>query len=333
MLSRVTVALDKREGSIIYDALAPAAAELAQAFIELDLTERRVSLEYATGDDLTRKSYEFGVFRKKATYAVRKGTFNNTVPIDSRFNANGLNYKVVALVSNFDYRLECEQSGEIGNVHTGAIIPIDYITGLTTAVLSDVLIPGSEEETDDQLRERTRLKIVEPSQDGNKAQYIDWALSYEGVGSAKVFPLWNGGNTVRVAITDRLFQPAGSALVNEFQNYLDPNSQGLGNGKAPIGVKVTVSSGTEKQINIKANVVLKAGYLSPEGISEAVNDYLSSITYVTSSVSYMRIAVTLLDCPSIADISDLTINNANTDIALMDDEIPILNNLNLTVVN
>ena len=33
MLSRVPDSLDKREGSIIYDALAPAAAELAQMYI------------------------------------------------------------------------------------------------------------------------------------------------------------------------------------------------------------------------------------------------------------------------------------------------------------
>ena len=37
MMDRVPNNIDKREGSIIYDALAPAAVELAQMYIELDV--------------------------------------------------------------------------------------------------------------------------------------------------------------------------------------------------------------------------------------------------------------------------------------------------------
>lgn len=37
MLDRVPDTVDKREGSIIYDALAPAAAELAKTYMELDV--------------------------------------------------------------------------------------------------------------------------------------------------------------------------------------------------------------------------------------------------------------------------------------------------------
>ena len=36
MLDRVAADVDKREGSIIYDALAPCAAELAQLYIQLE---------------------------------------------------------------------------------------------------------------------------------------------------------------------------------------------------------------------------------------------------------------------------------------------------------
>ena len=36
MLDRVPDTVDKREGSIIYDALAPAAAELAKTYMELE---------------------------------------------------------------------------------------------------------------------------------------------------------------------------------------------------------------------------------------------------------------------------------------------------------
>ena len=36
MMSNVSDSLDKREGSVIYDALSPMAAELAQAYIVID---------------------------------------------------------------------------------------------------------------------------------------------------------------------------------------------------------------------------------------------------------------------------------------------------------
>ena len=38
MLNKIPSSMDKREGSIIYDALAPAAVELTQLYMDLDLT-------------------------------------------------------------------------------------------------------------------------------------------------------------------------------------------------------------------------------------------------------------------------------------------------------
>ncbi|MFC6545371.1 hypothetical protein [Cohnella cellulosilytica] len=50
MLDRVSDDLDKREGSIIYDALAPAAAELAQLYIDLDINYNLSYADSAAGD-------------------------------------------------------------------------------------------------------------------------------------------------------------------------------------------------------------------------------------------------------------------------------------------
>ena len=73
------------------------------------------------------------------------------------------------------------------------------------------------------------------------------------------------------------------------------------------------------------------GYSEPEGAAAAISGYLASVTYVKNNVSYMRIGSTLLDCASIAEISNLTLNGAITDIPLIGDEIPVLNSLNLVV--
>ena len=334
MLDRVPSKYDKRQGGIIWNALAPAAAELAQAYIQLRIANNNTSMDTAAGDELTELCYQNGTFRKGATKAIRKGVFNIDIPLGSRFSAEGdTTYITIEKVKDYEYKLECEQAGEIGNLYSGSIIPIDYIEGLETATLEDVIIPGVEEETDDQLRERHRQRIMNPPQDGNVAQYLDWANRFDGIGTAKVFPLWNGGNTVKVAITDRLFQVADSTLVNAFQKYLDPDSEGLGNGVAPIGAKVTVTGGIKKDINITGNIVLAEGYTEPEGVAEAVSKYLASITYAKNSVSYMRTAVAILDTPSIVDMNNFTLNGGTVDIPLVGEEIPILNSINLTVVS
>ncbi len=334
MLDRVPNKYDKRQGGVIWNALAPAAAELAQAYIELNKVRNNTSIDTATGDELTELCYQNGIVRKGATKAIRKGVFNIDVPLGSRFSAEGdTTYITIEKVKDYEYKLECEQAGEIGNLYSGSIIPIDYIEGLETATLEDVIVPGVEEETDDQLRERHRQSIMNPPQDGNVAQYLDWANRFDGIGTAKVFPLWNGGNTVKVAITDRLFQVADSTLVNAFQEYLDPNSEGLGNGVAPIGVKVTVTGGVRKDINIAGEVVLAEGYTEPEGVAEAVSKYLASITFNKNSVSYMRTAVAILDTPSVADLRNFTLNGTTTDVELIGEEVPTLNSINLTVVN
>lgn len=190
-----------------------------------------------------------------------------------------------------------------------------------------------EGEEDESLRERHRKKIMEPPQDGNDSQYREWAKNFGGIATSKVFPLWNGGNTVKVAITNSLYQVADQQLVDAFQNYLDPGSKGLGNGVAPIGAKVTVTGGIKKGINITGNVVLADGYSEPEGVAEAISDYLASITFNKDSVSYMRTAVAILDSPSISDLNNFTINGGTTDVSIEGEEIPILNSINLTVVS
>lgn len=85
MLDRVPSKYDKRQGGIIWNALAPAAVELAQAYIQLGIANNNTSMDTAAGDELTELCYQNGTFRKGATKAIRKGVFNIDVPLGSRF--------------------------------------------------------------------------------------------------------------------------------------------------------------------------------------------------------------------------------------------------------
>ena len=331
MLSQVTSDVDKREGSIIYDALAPCAYKLAETYYNLSNYADLFYLDSAVGEYLDKKVADYGKTRKSATFAIRKVETTTAVNIGTRWGLSDTTYIITELLSTNVYSATCEQSGEIGNTYSGALENIDNVSGVTAA-LTDIITSGAEEETDDELRARIKAYIINPSQDGNAAQYREWATSYEGIGTAKVFPLWNGGNTVKIAITNGQYLPAEEALIAEFQEYVDPDTAGLGNGVAPIGSKVTITGGTQKDTSVTANVTLADGYTEASGAADAISDYLASITYVKNSVSYMRIGSALLDCASIADINNLTINSGTVDIPLNGDEVPVLTRLTLTVV-
>ena len=67
-LDRVSSSIDKREGSVVYDAIAPAAAELAIMYIELAYLMDRAFPDTESGDDLTKKVRERSIFRTPAQF-------------------------------------------------------------------------------------------------------------------------------------------------------------------------------------------------------------------------------------------------------------------------
>ena len=135
MLDRVPDSMDKREGSIIYDALAPAAVELQLMYIEFDIILQETFADTAPREYLIRRAAERGIIPIAATHAILKGEFTPStlnIPIGARFSCGTLNYAVTEKISDGAYKLECETEGETGNAQFGQMIPIDYIVGLET---------------------------------------------------------------------------------------------------------------------------------------------------------------------------------------------------------
>lgn len=230
MLSRVPDTVDKREGSIIYDACAPAAAELAQMYMELEMNAALSFADTASGEFLTRRAGEFGVNRSPATKAVRRGLFVDdsgkplNVPIGSRYSIEDTVYVVAAAISAGAAELECETPGVVGNTFFGQLLPIDYVAGLATAELADILIPGADEESDDALRERYYDAVNEPAFGGNVADYKQTINAISGVGACKIYPAWAGGGTVKATLIASDWSAPTSALVNQVQTLMDRRS-------------------------------------------------------------------------------------------------------------
>lgn len=330
--------LDNREGSIIFNALAPAALEMAVMYTELDNVLKESFVNTASREYILLGCQQMGmdISRFDATAGMHKGEFDVQVPIDSRWNCELFNYTVTEFIgmngNYYTYRMKCDTTGTAPNNLTGDLTAItDIPEGLTYAKVTECLIEGENETSDEDIRTAYFEFVNSMVSDGNVGQYERWCNEYDGIGNYKIFPLWNGANTVKVSILNPSNKKASDTLVAEFQEYLDPNTEGMGNGIAPIGAFVTVTTATEVPISVSATVALKAGYSDTSGITTALTNHFANIAYEKTVVSYMTIGAAILAVDGVEAVSNLKVNGASADITLGSEEIPVLGTVDWTV--
>ncbi len=193
MLARVPDRFDKREGSVIWDTHSPAAIELQILYLELDNILKEAYGDSASREYLILRCRERGIAPRQATHAVLKGVF---VPADievsgQRFNIGDRNYVVTERIADGEYRVRCESPGRVGNQYLGNMIPVEYIQGLQTAELTELLIPGEDEEETEELRSRYFDSFDDHAFGGNRTDYLEKTNAIPGVGRTKVTRVWN----------------------------------------------------------------------------------------------------------------------------------------------
>lgn len=180
-LGRVSSEVDKSEGSLIYDAIAPCVAELYEAYLYIDELEKRVFADTAYGEYLDRRCAERGIYRKNATHAIRKAIFNIDVPIGSRWAKEELVYTVTEKITDSEFLLRCGEAGSIGNRYSGDLINMDAVEGVESATLTSVIVPGEAEELDDALRRRYFDSFDKEAFGGNIKDYQEKIGNIDGV--------------------------------------------------------------------------------------------------------------------------------------------------------
>lgn len=194
MLARVSDKFDKREGAVIFDTHSPTAIELELLYVELNTILAEAYGDSASREYLVKRCKERGIAPYEATYAVLKGEFTPT-NIDvtgQRFNIGSTNFVVLEKIADGEYQVQCETAGIVGNQQLGTMIPIEYIEGLETAELTEILIPGEDEEDTEDLRTRYFDSFNEKAFGGNARDYLEKTNAIEGVGRTKVTRVWNG---------------------------------------------------------------------------------------------------------------------------------------------
>ncbi len=338
-LKLINDSMDKRQGSIIYDTLAPNSAESAQMYMNMEMLMNRTFADTATGEDLDRRVWERNIKRHDATNAVVKavftgenGEFINNINTGERFSGGGNDYAVTEKISDGCYKMVCEKAGNAGNLYKGTILPIEYVEGLLKAEITDIIIYGEEAESDESLRKRYFNSFETKAFGGNIEDYKRLFKEIDGVGGCKVFPAYYGGGTVRVVILNNGYNVPEGTLIEDIQEYVDPQPKGSGIGAVPIGHNVTVEAANSVAINIKFTLTLESGFETEfivEQVKEKIEEYFCELregweNEGSITVRKSRIEMKVLEIDGVIDIEDITLNDNTDNIVIESDEIPIL---------
>jgi uncharacterized phage protein gp47/JayE len=338
MLTNISDDYDKTSGSFIYDATKPVAIELETAYQDLNSVVDKLIIENLTGDELAQRVYErTGIERKSAakatTTVIITGTESALINIGDKVASDTVNFsftesKTIDVTGQALVLIQCDEEGSIGNVPANSIkyFPIT-LQGLTTLTNQSPVTNGYDAESDDDLIQRYYDHIQTPPTSGNKAHYKNWAKEVIGVGDAKIFPLWNGDNTVKIVIINSNKLAASAELVADVQDYIDPGVSGNGEGEAPIGAYCTVASATELQINVTFTAVKDPAFTDQQillNVETSISVYLEEIAFIESQVSYAKIGSLILGSSGILDYSNLQVNGGTANILINNEQIAVL---------
>ena len=339
MLDGAPPGIDTREGSIFYDSRAPAAAELAEAYIELQNVLELVFADSSNGVYLEKRVKEQGIYAKVATQTIRHvaTTGSGVIREGQRFLVEDVFFVSLdekAIPNTFAIKSEEVGSHTIVDINS-SVIPVNTIDGLKTIslVAHEDDVNGVDKESDSSILTRYLETTKQTPASGNVADYERWTKEVVGVGDVNVVPLWNGAGTVKLIVLDANRQPANAQLLDDVKLYVDP-VDGQGEGKAPIGATVTVEAAVAKTIFVSVTVEFESttslAELQPV-IEKAISDYLSKTSLGDlDEIRINKIGSIILGVAGVIDYSTLTLNDATVDVVINANEVPVLGAVTLS---
>lgn len=366
-LGNVRDDVDKREGSIIWDSGAPLCIELAIAYMYIQSMILNCFAATAQSPYLEWRCEEQGITRDPATFAKRLGIFTNgneepyAVPIGTEFSTVDETNLVIFTVTEVytsggvtvpgSYILTCNQSGTIGNQYFGEITPVYNLTGLATATLSDVLVPGEDEQDIEDLRQEYFDIVNQKAFGGNIADYREFITDIDGVSVCQVYPVWDGGGTVKISFLNSQYLTPSQTLIDIVQQAVDPHYNdeyaGKGLGHAPIGHIVTVVGPENYTVDVDVQIETSAGYTIGQVIP-LINQNLeiyfqnlrkrwanaTDLNQYSLKIIYERIKTTIMNTSGVENIIECTINELEQDIELQENstkqQLPILGEVTIS---
>lgn len=325
--------VDTNQGSIYRDAGDGHIIRTAKFFNDLRSVNEIISLDTCTGEVLDEKMKEYGLRRNppESTPAVYYAKFVGAEPEEGDVMSCADHFfRAVKLESRWAIRSE-ETGTEMNSLVPGlAIIPEIDIDLLESATLEELAVPALDIEDDDSARRRLHNSLSGPDECANISQVRTWCEGIEGVGRARIIPCWNGPMTVKAILISKDGGVPTEEVVSSVQKIIDPGSEGMGEGKAPIGQKFTAEAVEGVKVNLSVEVVKKVeGSYSKikTDIEEALKAYCKSIALEDYSADiklrYTRISAMISDIPDVVDHETLLINGGTGNISFTVSQIPV----------
>lgn len=291
MMDAVPNDIDKREGSIIYDALRPAAMIMARSSLTVADMALQAYTQTASNEFLDYKAEEHGTSRYQATNTQVKATVLdlnnqpiNSVSIGDRFSSLGEQpffYTVEKINDDKTVLMRAEEAGTGPNSYLGQVLPVTPNDDLAWAEIVEITVPARDTETDEYLRKRLLNSRDWAAYGGNVADYLDMTDKISDVGATQVYPVWQGPGTVKLVILDNNLMPASHELCHQVKEMIDPEELTTkGYGLAPIDHRVTVAAPVEKVINVSVKVQFydsKPVDETKSRIKAALEDYFKTL--------------------------------------------------------
>ena len=359
MLENVPDDIDQREGSVIYDALAPAAMVMAQQSLTRANIIKETYIKTAQGQFLDYRAEEHGTSRYGATQTEVKAKFLdsdgntiNNVQIGDQFASIGetpIFYTVQKINDDLTGELTADDPGTTANSYIGQILPVTSNDSLSWAEITEIVAPARDEETDDHLRDRLLKADDWIAYGGNITDYLAMLSKINEVGAGQVYPVWNGAGTVKLVIVDNNLMPASADLVKKVKNIIDPtDNESQGYGLAPIDHQVTVVAPTPLTVNIAATVNIDGTHgadIVKAKIKTAIEEYFKLLRQswntidaktgrgYSQTIYRSKILSQIMMVDGVINASVPTLNGANQDIALVFDnqtsQLPVLGEVKL----
>ena len=338
MMSEFGADVRTDEGSLAYNACAKQAQKLEEVYGDMDELNDNMLPDTQDISHLIRYAGERGISYNYATAPVVRGVFSQEIEIGDAFTCGDYTYIVKARLTDggdYDYSLECETDGTEANTTLGALDPVDYIEEYQGGEITEILVPGTDDEDTEEFRQRVLDSFDSTAFGGNKADYRLFVDAISGVGGCKPKRRASDSPWVNIYIISSEFGAPSATLINNVQSAVDPEeNHGEGDGMAPICHNVQIIGATSATIDIETTVTFDDGY-TVEGTQQAIEDAIESYLYAlrltwednefnSMSIRISQIESRILTVEGVLDVADTEINGEAENLVITFEKIPIL---------
>lgn len=309
----------KIEGSYTGDLVSSTVLEISRLYAYINSLSSAMFPTADSGEYLIKRCSDYGITRKAATHGTFAVTLSATeavtLPLGTSFAASssGLQFMLTNAVSISPQKtasalVRCRQAGRVSIV-TNDLSLQPAITGVS--VSNAAATSGTDEETDEELYRRLKLRLAQNPGSGTAADYKRWALEVAGVGYAKVRTNAEGKITITVA------SPTCGSVSPEVLDNVRKNID----EKRPLGAVIRLTQSLSLVSSVTATVKLYSGYdlaSVTSAYEDALKSYVGEVAFddETDTLTIARLIHYLMDVEGVQDVIELKLNGQNSNLSM-----------------